>query len=78
MIHHTRGLYPSGDYKDNGVCSENIASHIWYNLTMRPGRALIVDGYLIDRGIRVSRELLDKHLAETKDKKAVKDTRPYV
>ncbi len=36
MIHHTVGVYNDGSRKENGVSSENIASHIWYNLGMRP------------------------------------------
>lgn len=50
MIHTSIGLYPNGDFVVNGVTSENLASHIYYNLKHRPGRALIVDGWIISAG----------------------------
>lgn len=59
MIHTTIGVYPNGDYKSNGVRSENIAAHIWYNITFRPGRTLYVDGILIHRGSGFTDELMN-------------------
>ena len=43
-IHHTRGVYANGEYKDNAVRAEDLESHIEYNKTFRFGRALLVDG----------------------------------
>ncbi len=77
MIHHSRGVYPSGDFVDNGIASEHLAAHIAYNLLMRPGRALIVDGFCISQGLSVSQELVDKHLVECQHIKKEKDTAPY-
>ena len=57
MIHTTVGVYPNGQYKTNGVESEDLAQHIWYNMTFRPGRTLFVDGVLLYRGIGFSDEL---------------------
>jgi hypothetical protein len=57
MIHTTIGVYPNGDYKTNGVSSENLAVHIWYNISMRPGRTLYVDGALIYKGIGFTDDL---------------------
>jgi len=51
MIHHTRGVYTNGDYKDNGVSSEQLARHIQFNIIMRPGRALFVDGFCLYDGV---------------------------
>lgn len=47
----TVGLYPTGSYKSNGVVWENLFFHIYYNITARFGRALIVNGILIYPGI---------------------------
>lgn len=77
MIHYTRGVYPNGQFKNNGVESKNIASHIWYNMSLRPGRALFVDGICLYEGINVSKELLDKHEKELEGKLATVDTAPY-
>lgn len=78
MIHHTRGVYPNGDYKDNGVPSEDIAGHIFYNISYRPGRAFFLDGICICRGIGVSDELIKKHTNITDQPKMSKATKPYV
>ena len=61
MIHYTRGVYPNGEFKDNGVAESDLASHIWYNLTFRPGRAFFFNGFCLNRGISVSDELIKKH-----------------
>ena len=76
MIHTTIGVYPNGSHKVNGVKSENIASHIDYNLTMRPGRTLIVDGYVLKIGIGCIQKDADR--AIDKVEKKTKDTQHYV
>lgn len=50
MLHSTVGVYLSGDYKVNGVPTENLVHHIHYNAFNRPGRALFVDGLCVVRG----------------------------
>ena len=76
MIHHTVGLYPNGETKSNGVPSEDLAAHIQYNITFRPGRALFVDGFCIYRGLGVRPELLEKY--EGAKATMTRDTQPYV
>ena len=77
-IHHTRGVYNNGEYKDNGVHSHFLDQHIQYNTTMRFGRALFVDGWCVHKGY-----LDDKRIAEIErqlKKKPVvmdRDTQPY-
>lgn len=44
------GLYPNGDYKRNVVRPEHREGHIEYNIQMRPGRALILDGEVVYPG----------------------------
>lgn len=81
MIHTTIGIYPNGEYKTNGVLSDHLASHIWYNLTYRPGRALVVDGYMIHDGCVKHDSDTHKMYIETMEKlktfKHYKDTAPY-
>lgn len=50
VIHTTIGIYPNGSYKVNGVAPEDLAAHIEYNKTFRPGRVLVVDGEVIHGG----------------------------
>ena len=50
MIHTTVGVYNDKTYKVNGVKSEHLAEHIKYNLDLRPGRALVVDGQCLNGG----------------------------
>jgi hypothetical protein len=57
------GLYPSGDYRRNVVRPEHRESHIGYNILMRPGRALILDGEVIYRG-SVSPEVIEAFLSK--------------
>lgn len=57
MIHTTIGLYPNGEFKVNGVKSENLTDHINYNINMRPGRALILDTFVIYEGIGCKKAL---------------------
>jgi hypothetical protein len=75
-IHHTRGLYPNGDFKDNGVRAENLESHIDYNRTFRPGRALLVDGKCVLKGSCDPR-LIKIHEKRTQGIVPAKDTAPY-
>lgn len=78
MIHHTVGVYSDGSRKENGVSSENIASHIWYNLRMRPGRAFFVDGFCLNKGyLTIERcEEIEKELQHAAHKME-RDTAPY-
>ncbi len=79
-IHTTVGLYPSGDWKKNGVLPEHLENHIQYNKEARPGRALIVDGKCVHKGIGVPIEEITKHekmFLEVKDYKMTKCTAPY-
>jgi hypothetical protein len=76
MIHTTIGLYPNGKYKVNGVKSENLAQHINYNINMRPGRALLVDTFVIHKGIGC-RDILNEKIKELIEIKKTEDTAPY-
>ena len=58
MIHTTIGVYSNGSYKTNGVKCEDLANHIFYNMSARPGRALIVDNVVICKG-QVRDSILD-------------------
>lgn len=79
MIHTTIGLYPSGDYKVNGVTSDNLQSHIEYNKKYRPGRALIVDGNIVYNGMMQDGHILKvMEVKKLKDITATKNTQPYV
>lgn len=78
MIHTTIGVYPNRTTKINGVTSENLAAHIEYNVVMRPGRALFVDGHCIypgtfnwDEIVKIKDVLLSEPVIMTKD------TAPY-
>jgi hypothetical protein len=77
MIHTTIGLYPSGEYKVNGVKSENLGEHIAYNMNKRWGRALFLDGEMIYKG-----NVKGNMLVDFKDKairfRSDKDTAPYI
>lgn len=79
MIHHTRGTYTNGSFKDNGVSSENLAEHIKYNLLMRPGRAFFLDGICLNEAYLTKEEVTDmeKKFKET-PVKMPRDTQPYV
>ena len=50
LIHTTVGIYSNGDYVVNGVKASNLEEHIKYNITMRPGRTLMVDGKVLHEG----------------------------
>lgn len=74
IIHHTRGVYANGSYKDNGVLAEDLEAHIEYNIAMRPGRALLVDGVVVWEGY-VPRADLKLHQENVRVFK--QHTRPY-
>lgn len=73
-IHHTRGVYNSGAFKDNAVRAEDLESHIEYNKTFRFGRALLVDGVIVYNGY-LTDEKLAPHVGVIKE--YTKDSRPY-
>jgi hypothetical protein len=75
-IFTTIGLYPSCDYKTNGVSYQNIDYHIEYNLDYRFGRALIIDGVCVYKG-NVSDENIESFISKHKSLKIFKDTAPY-
>lgn len=74
-IHHTRGVYNNGEFKDNGVSAEHLAEHIEYNKTFRFGRALLVDGVVVYNGY-LSNEQLIPHIGVVKT--YTHSTAPYV
>ena len=78
MIHTTVGVYLNGDYKTNGVESENLESHINYNKVYRFGRALLVDGKVVHLGYYKESE---REMLETKYGTLPKETvgtAPYI
>ena len=76
-IYTTVGVYLNGDYKTNGVTSEEIESHIEYNKTWRFGRALLVDGKVVHTGYYNESDIpmLEEKFGKIKIEK---DTQPYV
>lgn len=76
MIHYTAGYYANGDMKWNGVPTENLADHIAYNLSRRPGRAFFVDGKCLNRGY-LTEERCQEIEKELVGKTATRDTQPY-
>ena len=48
--HHTVGVYNIDEYKENCVPSFELEQHVKYNISMRPGRALFVDGKCVHQG----------------------------
>lgn len=76
MIHTCRGAYASGDIVNNGVSSENLAEHIWYNLRMRPGRALFVDGLCLNKGY-LSIAQIEEQEKQLETLRITEDTTPY-
>lgn len=79
-MHRTYGLYPNGDWKRNAVLPEHLAGHVQYNLDMRPGRALIVDGVIRHKG-QVPADVLEDFMEQLEQLDAqwspVKATTPY-
>lgn len=47
---YTVGVYNNDSYKTNYVSVEHLASHIAYNLNMRPGRAFFVNLHCLNQG----------------------------
>ncbi len=76
MIHHTRGVYADGSFKDNGVKSENLQDHIAYNKQFRPGRALFVDGKCVHHGYLDAKEC-EKIERTIEGIRMGRDTAPY-
>jgi hypothetical protein len=76
MIHFTAGYYSNNSCKTNGVKSKNLASHIFYNLTYRPGRAFFVDGHCLNRA-SFSPSAISAIRSKLKNVKATEDTAPY-
>lgn len=77
-ILHTRGVYSSGDHKENGVALEHINEHIPYNLMFRWGRALFVEGFCINKGY-LSEEEIAECIKKLKDHPVSfsRNTAPY-
>lgn len=46
----TVGVYNDNSYVTNGVDSDDLESHIQYNLNTRPGRAFFVNGKCRNEG----------------------------
>lgn len=74
----TVGIYLNGDFKLNGVAPENLESHINYNVNLRPGRALVVDGKIEHNGY-LDEEKIVKIMTENNlyEKKFNRCTAPY-
>lgn len=63
-VHTTVGIYNTDTYwKTNGVLSFRLKDHIEYNLKLRGGRALVVDGAVVFDGY-LNQERLDHLLVE--------------
>ncbi len=75
-LYHTRGLYASLTFKDNGVKGEFLADHIKYNLLMRPGRAFFVNGVCFNTGYLPAIEI-EAAKVKLQGVKATRDTQPY-
>lgn len=80
-IHTTIGLYLDGSHVINGVSSNNLYSHVGYNVINRQGRALFVDGACAFKG-SLSNEAIAAFCTKIKENptkfKATKDTAPYL
>ena len=77
-IYTTIGIYSDGTYKVNGVSEEKLQEHIKYNQTYRFGRALLVDGQIVNLGY-FQRETLEGLIQEKSLNKikVQKDSCPY-
>ena len=76
MIHTTVGIYLNGEWRVNGVHSDYLQKHIWYNKRHRPGRALFVDGECVHRGYFDEEEIKEQQ-ERIKHIHVNKDTAPY-
>ena len=70
------GVYPDGSKVFNGVLESDLKTHIEYNKTFRPGRALFVDGECVHEG-QCYKDRISIYKEEIKDIKINKCTRPY-
>lgn len=77
MVHHTVGVYPNGDMKQNGVIHENLEEHIEYNIKFRFGRALFVDGKCVYPGFVNDSTLKEATIKIACLPKITHDTQPY-
>lgn len=74
-IHTTLGVYPDGTWKVNGVPAAMLRDHVRYNLTYRPGRALVVDGTVVYPGGGVTAAQIAHAFRKTP--RCTSDTQPY-
>lgn len=77
MISTTIGLYANGEYVVNGVSHKDLAIHIAYNKSFRPGRALIVDGVCVHTGYLSSEDCADFIATVAHSITMTKCTAPY-
>lgn len=80
-IHTTIGVYNNGDMKINGVKHENLADHVEYNKSYRPGRAFFVDGICVNRGYLTEERIKEYEKLFNNNPPSYtmsKDTAPYV
>lgn len=49
-FHHGVGVYKNGDFVQNCIPDFELSQHIQYNVTMRPGRGLFIDGNCVHDG----------------------------
>lgn len=66
MNHISVGVYANGNHVINIVREEHISDHIDYNIHMRPGRALFIDGECINKGY-LKDESVDKWKEKIKE-----------
>lgn len=64
-IFHSRRIYNSNEFVDQGVLGEHLKDHIWYNVTMRFGTAFIVEGVCFNTGY-LEEERVTKQIEEIK------------
>ncbi len=50
QVFSTIGVYISKERKYNGVARDDLKAHVQYNLDMRWGRALFVEGVCVNQG----------------------------
>jgi hypothetical protein len=76
VIHTTVGVYPNKSFRVNGVPDAHLNEHVEYNLRLRPGRILVVDGFIVHRGYNAltDEEILNIVATVTRP---TKDTQPY-
>lgn len=75
----TIGVYNNGDFVINGVSKYDLPLHICYNLVYRPGRALFVNGHLVNRGYLTEErcEEFIKKIQQSPEMTLHKQTKPY-